>query len=210
MPEHNTLNTVIHAALRRDLARFEAALGSFPTGSRQRADQLALAWGNFSQQLHDHHSDEEAIFWPALRALGADESTMSELEGEHRGMLAALDSTDTTMKAFRTAPDRDAAASAWSSVTALGAVVGGHLDHEEADLEPLAAAHRGSPPMRAASRAVRQAHKGNAGVFFAWLLDGADPEARAGLHREVPAPVVFVLSRFGGRTYGRTVAPVWA
>ena len=34
MTEHKTMNTVIHAAFRRDLARFGDALGSFPAGSR--------------------------------------------------------------------------------------------------------------------------------------------------------------------------------
>jgi hypothetical protein len=46
MTEHKTRNTVIHAAFRRDLARFDNALGGFPAGSRTRADQLDGAWDN--------------------------------------------------------------------------------------------------------------------------------------------------------------------
>jgi len=33
--EHRTMNTIAHAAFRRDLARFDAALAVFPAGSRQ-------------------------------------------------------------------------------------------------------------------------------------------------------------------------------
>ena len=51
MTEHKTLNTVIHAAFRRDLGRFGAALGSFPDGFQARADQLKAAWDQFSYQL---------------------------------------------------------------------------------------------------------------------------------------------------------------
>ena len=44
MTEHGTLNTVIHAAVRRDLDRFEEALSGFPADSQTRADQLMGAW----------------------------------------------------------------------------------------------------------------------------------------------------------------------
>ena len=63
--------------------------------------------------------------------------------------------------------------------------------------------------MKAAQKAVRRAHKGNAGTFFTWLLDGADPDARAGLRHEVPPPVLFVYGRLSGRTYTREIASVW-
>jgi hypothetical protein len=68
----------------------------------------------------------------------------------------------------------------------------------------------GSAQMKAAAGKVRRAHKGNAGMFAAWLLDGADPDAQAGLRREIPSPVLFVLSRVGGRDYNRRIATVWA
>ena len=64
--------------------------------------------------------------------------------------------------------------------------------------------------MEACQKAVRKAHKGNSGTFFTWLLDGADPDAKAGLRREVPPPVLFVISRIGGRDYTRHIASVWS
>jgi hypothetical protein len=64
--------------------------------------------------------------------------------------------------------------------------------------------------MKAAAGEVRKAHKGEAGTFVAWLLDGASPEDAAALRREIPAPVVTVLKAVPGRRYRRTVAPVWA
>ncbi|HEV3369977.1 MAG TPA: hemerythrin domain-containing protein [Acidimicrobiales bacterium] len=210
MTEHKTMNTVIHAAFRRDLARFGDALGGFPAGSRTRADQLKGAWDNFSYQLHHHHEDEETIFWPELRQLGATDSLMGELESEHAQMLSALDASDAAMKAFHGDPSAENASTAQSTITDLGGVILSHLDHEERDLEPIAAANPGSPQMKAAQKAVRKAHKGNTGTFFTWLLDGADPDARAGLRREIPPPVLFVIVRVGGRDYNRRIAPVWA
>ena len=69
--EHPSMNVIIHAAFRRDLHRFDAALGAWPEGSETRAGEIATAWDNFAVQLHHHHHDEETIFFPVLRTLGA-------------------------------------------------------------------------------------------------------------------------------------------
>lgn len=210
MTEHKTMNTIIHAAFRRDIARFSAALDAFPAGSTRRAEQLGDAWDNLAFQLHHHHQDEETIFWPALRELGADESLVGDLGGEHARMLAALDTADAAMRTFRADPSEQNTAAARSAVDQLGVVLNDHLLHEERDLEPLAAAQLGTPQMKAAGRKVRAAYKGNAGTFMAWLQDGADPDAKAALRHEIPAPVLFILTRVGGRDYNRRIAPVWA
>ena len=95
--------------------------------------------------------------------------------------------------------------------TSVGAcsVTNKHLTHEERDLEPFAIAHLDTPEIKQAQSAVREAHKGVTGTFVAWLLDGADADAKAGLRREIPPPALFVLTRIPGRHYRRDIAPVW-
>jgi hypothetical protein len=210
MTEHQTMNTIIHAAVRRDLRRFDTALAQFPAGSQPRADQLLTAWRNFAEQLHHHHTDEETIFWPAMRSLGTDEPLITSLAGEHAQMLSALDSADTAMKGLAAEPTAERAAAAHTAVSQLDHVVADHLGHEERDLEPAMAAQHGAPQMKAAAKTVRKAHKGNAGAFFAWLLDGADADDARALRREIPPPVLFMVSRLGGRRYRSEVASVWS
>jgi hypothetical protein len=210
MTEHRTMNTIIHAALRRDLARFDSALESFP-GTQTRADQLWAAWENYAHQLHQPHDDEETIFFPALRELGVDESLVADLDGEHERMVAGLEQATVAMRALPEEPSAENARTAREAVGAFGTVLVDHLEHEERDLEPFAASTlKGSPQGKAAAAAVRKAHQGQTGTFVAWLLDGADADARAGLSREIPAPVVFLLHRLGGRRYRRRIASVWA
>jgi hemerythrin-like domain-containing protein len=209
MTEHQTMNTIIHAAFRRDLARFDAALADFPDGSQERAAQLVTAWDNFAHQLHHHHQDEETIFWPAFRELGADESLTSDLGGEHARMLSALEHADEVVRRLSTDPSAAQVSAARAAVGELGEVLHDHLAHEERDLEPWAAARKDTPQMKAAATEVRKAHKGEAGTFVAWLLDGAAPEDAAALRREIPGPVVSVLNAVPGRHYRRTVASVW-
>lgn len=210
MTEHRTMNTVIHAAIRRDLGRFLAALSTFPAGDRARADGLGRAWDNFRDMLHHHHEDEETIFFPAMERLGLDEELIQELEAEHGVMGNALDDADVAMRRFTADPTADAAAAAHRGVLTLQDALDIHLVHEERDFEPFAADNRDTDEMKAAQKAVRKAFKGNAGTFFTWLQDGADADSRAKLRSEVPAPVLFVLTKVGGRKYSKQVAPVWA
>jgi hemerythrin-like domain-containing protein len=210
MTEHLTMNTVIHAAFRRDLARFDTAFATFPDGSQERADQLVAAWDNYSHQLHHHHQDEETIFWPAFLELGADESLTSDLGGEHARMLSALDHADDVVRRLHHDASTSHVADARAAVAQLGEVLHEHLAHEEADLEPWAASVLDTPRMKAARAAVRKAHQGESGTFVAWLLDGAAPEDVAGLKREIPPPVVAVLNTVPGRHYRKNIASVWS
>jgi hypothetical protein len=210
MTDHTSMNTVIHAAFRRDLARFDAALATFPDGSQERARQLVIAWDNYQYQLHHHHQDEETIFWPTFRELGADESLTTDLGGEHARMLAALDHADEVVRRLGSDPSSARAGEARAAIGELGEVLHEHLAHEEAELEPWTATIVDTPQMKQAEVAVRKAHKGGAGTFVAWLLDGAAPEDVAGLKKEIPPPVVAVLNAVPGRAYRKNVATVWS
>lgn len=211
MTEQKTMNMIIHAAFRRDLARFNAALCAFPAGSRQRADQIHVAWENFAYQLHHHHQEEETIFFPALRELGAGDTLFGDLENEHANMLTALKAANVAMQALRSDPSVGNAEAARRSLGELEEVMEAHLAHEERDLEPFAASRAATPQLKAAATAVRRSVGWNAtGTFFAWLMDGADPGDVAALRRIIPPPALFVTSRIAGRDYNRRVAVAWA
>lgn len=209
MTGHPSMNVIIHAAFRRDLARFDQALAEFPAGAQPRADQLARTWDNFARQLHHHHRDEETIFFPAFRELGVDERLIHDLDTEHAAMIAALDAAQASIRSLHTDPSADNAAAARAALATLSGAVSAHLDHEERGLEPFAAQHRTAPQFKRAQAAVRNAHKGNTGTFIAWLLDSAAPNTKTALRKQIPAPALFILARLGGRNYRRKIATTW-
>lgn len=210
MTKHKTMNTVAHAAFRRDLSRFDAALGEFPGGSQHRADELTRAWDHFAAEIHHHHDYEEQFFWPALEQLVPQPSLLTDLGGQHDEMRRALTTADETMRALGADPSAAHAADARAAVAHLSDVLLAHLDDEERQLEPLSAEHASSPAMRAATKQVIKAHRGRLGNVLAWMQDGADDDARRFIRSEIPAPVVIVATAVGGRQYRRTIAPVWA
>jgi hypothetical protein len=209
MTQHLTLNTVIHAAVRRDVARFQQALATFPIGSRERAAQLEMAWQNLDHQLYHHHHGEETIFWPALRELGADESLVGDLGGEHERLAEAMTLTRKAMSALASEPSEVNVDQARAAFGTLGDVVDTHFTHEERDLEPMLAGVLASPQWKRAQAQIRKTQGPAAtGVWLAWLLDNADPAARTFVRHEIPRPALFVPSRALGRSYKR-VAAVW-
>jgi Hemerythrin HHE cation binding domain len=210
MTEHLSMNTVIHAAVRRDLQRFRKALEDFPVGSSQRAGELNRAWQHLDFQLYHHHSSEESIFWPALEEVGANESLVGDLSAEHDRMVEAMAQTETVMSAFAADPSAENLERAKIAFAELTEAVESHFVHEERDLEPFQAGVLDTPPMRRAARQVRRTQNPiQAGGYLAWLQDGADPAAHTFMRKEIPAPVLLFLSRVLGRSYTRRIAPVW-
>jgi hypothetical protein len=207
--EHRTMNTIIHAAFRRDLRRLGEVLERFPADSRARADQITAAWNNISFQLHVHHQDEEHLFWPAFLELGVDPGLVAELESEHGQMVDALSGAESAMATFSTNPSAINVAVAHAAVAELARVLHDHLTHEERDLEPFGAEHDDTRQHKAAVAQARKSHTEGAGTFFAWLADTDDPAIAAGLRRQVPRPVLFLLTTLGGRSYKRCSAAAW-
>jgi DUF438 domain-containing protein len=205
----DSMNKVIHAAVRRDLARLGEALTVAPDRDLGRAADLQRAWEQLHDQLQHHHRQEEDVIFPAVVRLGVDERLLEELESEHAAMIDALreiDAAMTTYAASGTAADASLAA---ATVRRGSAVVDQHLTHEETELEPVLQPHLESAEWRAVERRIRRQPPARVGWFFAWLQDGGPDEARAFLASTIPGPVRFVFSRLFGRGYHATIAPVW-
>ncbi|KGN30600.1 hypothetical protein N798_10390 [Knoellia flava TL1] len=205
-----SMNEIIHAAVRRDLERFESALRSFPAGDAGRARQLRRAWATVDRQLHHHHETEDAYVWPYVRSLDvADPALLDDMEGEHRAMAQGLGAVSAALDALVADPTAERAAAAADTVAETARVTNGHLAHEESDVMPIINDRLETPEWKAVERQLRKGSPAMAGELFAWIQDGGDPAAQASLARTVPAPVRFVLARIIGRGYQREVAPVW-
>ena len=209
MAEAMSMNKIIHAAVRRDLARFSAALASFRDGDAARAGQLMTAWKFFYGELDYHHHGEHDIVWPALQSVGVSAEFLAQMDAEHERLAEALGTADTAFAALARTPTDASAKDAAAAIATLEAVVNEHLTHEEAELEPVYQANRSGPEMKAMGRKFSKRNPKDAGNFFAWILNGATPEEKAALRVDVPPPVIAILPRLLGRQYRKTVAPVW-
>jgi Hemerythrin HHE cation binding domain len=191
------------------LNRFITALQAFPAGDLARARQLGTAWENFDDQLTFHHEGEHAIAWPALEAVGVSKELLATMDAEHELMAASLAETRAAVGALTQTAGIAEAKAALAAVQDLQEVTVAHLDHEEAEIEDIYLASRDTPEMKTMGRAFGKVRPARGGRFFAWVLDGASPDEREAVARDVPAPVLSIIGGIFGRGYRRHVAPVW-
>jgi Hemerythrin HHE cation binding domain len=204
-----SMNKAIHGAFRRDLSRFLTALSSFPPGDIKRGNQLAAAWSNLDDQLTEHHTGEHQIAWPALLAVGTSPELLATMDAEHDSMAAAIDEVRTAVPALRRTASIEDVSRARAVFERLQAVTVAHLEHEEAELEPVYREKKDTPEIKAMGRAFGKVTPARGGRFFAWVTDGASQEELAAITRDVPGPVFAIVGGVFGRGYRRNIAPVW-
>jgi hemerythrin-like domain-containing protein len=206
-----SMNVVIHGAIRRDLGRFRQALDAFVDGDRDRATALHRAWANFEAQLTEHHEGEHEIAWPAMQAIGISPDAIASFDREHEQMAADLKTAGAAMAALAGTARRTEADAAATAMATLQQTTETHLDHEEEQTEGPLLAHEDDEAVKEmGKRFSRRVGPAKAGVFFAWVQDGATPEQRTALAASVPGPVLAIMGGLFGRGYRKEIAPVWS
>ncbi|HEY5840071.1 MAG TPA: hemerythrin domain-containing protein [Mycobacterium sp.] len=170
-------------------------------GARAVGDHLELV----ILVLHHHHSAEDDLLWPKLYArVPAAAERVHQVATQHAKIAALVDDVDSARTAWMREPDRASAARLGDAVTALGTVVGEHLDNEERDVVPLIEQHVSAQEWqemldRGAAfltpRTVRRAL-----VFGGLVLEAADsPRQRAQFLAGLPRGPRMLVTLFSAR-----------
>ena len=196
-----------HDAFTRDLARLAAA------ADRAAEPSVRAGWATFSRQLSVHHTAEDTMLWPALRAKvtrAAEIAVLDDMAAEHAQidpLLAQVDRALTgaaTSAAAADGPGGPGGDALTASADELRRLLSSHLRHEENEALPLVAAYLGARGWAAFGRSVAKIH-GFSGVaeFFPWMLDGANPATRQQLLGLLPPPARLVYRTLWAPRYAR-------
>ena len=210
MTEHKTMNTIIHAAFRRDLARFDSALAAFP-GTQARADQLWTAGTT---------TPTSCTSTTTTRRRSSGRRCVSSVRTSRWSAISTASTSGWRRPSGREHRDDGAAREPDGRQRQRRPRVRGRVRrHPHRPPGPRGArpravrggeARRVTPSSRPRRPPYARRTRAQSGTFFAWLSDDAGPDERAALGKMLPAPVMFVLSRVGGRDYRRRVASVWS
>jgi Hemerythrin HHE cation binding domain len=178
----------MHDALRRELAQVAriAAVRDDNPGPLLRA---ALGWELFKKFLLVHHTTEDDVLWPALRAQVAghpDRLALADaLEAEHAVIEPLLTAIDAA------AADPDYGYQRFGDITdELAVKLTAHLTHEETDGLPLIDASLTLQQWQRFARVHGERNGGDAATYMPWLLNGASPQTLDAVLGNFPPPLL--------------------
>jgi len=202
-----TIMIAAHDAFRRDVVSLARTASAANLADPVRARSVAAGWTIFKRQLHLHHTAEDELIWPALRArLEASENALSVLaamEAEHEQidpLLAAVDQAFAAQPAGgggrvgQPAGDADGASPAGADrladvIDALASSLTGHLAHEERDGLPLIGTALTAAEWRGIGFKIARKNGLSSGAeMFGWMTDGAAPDQARKLIGQLPPP----------------------
>ncbi|MGY1785681.1 hemerythrin domain-containing protein [Geodermatophilus sp. SYSU D00698] len=203
-----------HRAMRTDAERLRTLVASARPADADQLSALAAWYARYEGAIHDHHTAEEAVVYPAL--LERDPTFADadgELEGEHRVLADRLAVMGQSLQALPAAAgggswERDLE-EAVRAAEALQEILGVHLPHEEDVAFSRYQREFTAEEFTALGKAAWKVVGARAVVFAGpWVLDHATPAERAELLAAQPM-LLRVLYRLALRPrYERLARPL--
>lgn len=197
---------VVHTAMLREFRLAPLAVARVPAGAHRAARRVDTHLQLLCDLLHHHHTGEDELLWPPLRALLTADGVarLEEAQAQHTAIDLALDQVGRARRRWTTDVDdagRDTLIAALHQL--LGLLVA-HLDAEERELLPLAATHL-SPAQWAAVGAAGAASvpKSTMLLVFGMFAYEGDPEVLRTMLKSAPPPLRGIVPLLAPRIYAR-------
>ncbi|MFH8380799.1 hemerythrin domain-containing protein [Kitasatospora sp. NPDC018058] len=202
---------LVHAALRRDLARLPNALRLLQPDEDHKGEALLRHWTFMTAMLTCHHEQQDARIWPIVRRFAPElRLLLNWLEADHHN----LDHSFTRVTTLVRIASRDTG-SAWPVAYAmedLAARLETHLRIEERQLLPrMERVVTGNSRLGGLGELLdllRSADGPGTADALAWLLDGVEPATVERLLAECDDDVARNWPHWQA-TYQRCTAPLW-
>ena len=197
---------VVHTAMLREFRLAPRAVARVTAGEHRAARRVNAHLELLCNLLHHHHAGEDKLLWPPLRALlTADgQARLDEAEAQHADIDAALCLVNTARRGWTDLGDDGIRDELITALIHLHRLLVAHLDTEERDLLPLAAAHL-TPGQWAALGEAGAASVPTSKmllVFGMFAYEG-DHEVLATMLHSAPPPARAIVPLLAPRIYAR-------
>lgn len=194
---------LMHHAFRRDLARFEAAVGATPQSDTATWAALSARWRKLASVLRHHHQVEDHAFWPPLLTGVSDPSDVAVLAAmadEHHRIdpgLAACGQAFDQMARHRSDGPHDVLQ---RHLGAFRSALTEHLQHEEAEALPLVQAVMTEAQYAEAEAAAATGYPiGLTPFLLPWVADGVPDDVLRPFLARAGRSTVILLALLRGR-----------
>ncbi len=135
-----TIVYLIHESFRRDLGRLHNTVTE-PGVDQARARELSAHWDFVAEQLHHHHTVEDASLWPLVRPklAGQDDqlAILDKMEAQHHELEPKCDAITEGFSRFVAGPTPAGGADLADRIKAANDVLDAHLSDEEVECFPV-------------------------------------------------------------------------
>jgi hemerythrin-like domain-containing protein len=201
---------VLHAALSREFRLAPAAVSRVRPGDRRHARYVDEHLRLICDMLHEHHGGEDEILWPVLRPRlsAAEGRLLDNIEAQHADINSGVERVNEARRRWLDQPDHDHGRALTNELETLYSLVTDHLDDEERNVLPLAAAYLSEPEWRAINDAGKTLAPRMLLLAAGLCCYGTDRELVALVLQVLPAPLRPVVERMGRLMYARRAARV--
>jgi hypothetical protein len=213
VPADTRMMGIVHAALKRDLARARDVLAAQPAprGRQRVALGEHVTW--MLDFLHGHHTGEDQGLWPLVRQrTPAAAALLDSMEADHARIAPAADAAATAAAAY-TATTTDAPRAALVvALDDLLAVLVPHLDREVAEAMPVVAASMSDREWKDIEERyfLKEKSKRELAMEGHWMIEDIDSEGYDVVVHTVPPVLRFVLVHGFGPLYRRAARVRWS
>jgi hemerythrin-like domain-containing protein len=202
---------VAHAGLVREFGLAPTAVRRVKPGDRKHARDVDEYLAMMCFSLHAHHNGEDTILWPVLRArLSAAESRLlDKIETQHANINDSIERVNECRRRWLDQLDHNRGSELAEELQTLYELVAEHIEDEERDVIPMAAAYLSEAEWHAINEGGKEVLSLKAMLFIVGMACyGINRELTSVTLYSLSAPVRLVLTPIARRMYVRRAARV--
>ncbi|MEU6352456.1 hemerythrin domain-containing protein [Streptomyces sp. NPDC047072] len=193
---------VVHRVFRRESALLPRLVRAVPDGATARAAQVSAYLDDYVMGLHHHHTLEDELIWPLLRARADAEDLVVRMEKQHEHIDRSLAAVAEWAPTWGRSADSVAAQELASALDEHRAALEEHLDDEERLVLPLVAEHLSVAEWDLVGRrGLETLPKNKVMLALGAILEDATEDERAYFLGKVPLLGRLVWKAVGRRQY---------
>ena len=203
---------LIHRLIRRGFEQARRCVLASPDPSPERVAALTEYLQFHLDGLHAHHSTEDELLWPELRARARMAgSLVDRMEGQHAAIHRAIEDVSTGLDAWRTDPDGTKSTALAQAIETLLGRLEEHLGEEERDVVPHIAEHITEQEWDNLGKAAfAKFTPQQRFTAMGEMLAAATPDEATQMMSGLPLPIRVVWRLVGARKYERSMARLQA
>lgn len=189
---------LVHRVFTREFRLLGEIVTATPPGDVAQAQRVAAHAREMLTSLHHHHTGEDELLWPRLRAAGVAPALLDRMEAQHAGMDRPIELIEAELGGWAATADPAAASRLASAFAELHRVLTEHLAEEENSLLPIVARTlTRSQWAELGKRGMASLPKQRGLVFLAHIREEAGPTEWSDFRKAIPAPVRLLYRLLG-------------